>query len=119
MKVLCHPKEGGAEVEATLDPMTNGWSMGLVFEEVFLASGVWVVTETRVGVCSAMGHRILWRVHWKSSVSFYEDRKLGEWFVEEFVMGLINPRQVGRPGTSTQYSYYAFAPYRRLVQGWA
>ena len=55
MKVLCHPNEGGAEVEATLDPMTNGWSMGLVFEEVFLTSGVWVVTETRVGVCSTMG----------------------------------------------------------------
>ena len=55
MKVLCHPKVGGAEVEATLDPMTNGWSMGLVFGEVFLASGVWVVTKTRVGVCLAIG----------------------------------------------------------------
>ena len=55
MKVLCHPKVGGTEVEATLDPMTNGWSVGLVSEEVFLASEVWVVTETRVGVCSSMG----------------------------------------------------------------
>lgn len=55
MKVLCHPKVGGAEVEATLDPMTNGWSVGLVFEEVFLASEVWVVTEIGVGVCSSMG----------------------------------------------------------------
>ena len=34
----------------------------------------------------------MWRVHRKSSVSFYEDEKLGEWFVEESVMGLIDPQ---------------------------
>lgn len=45
MKVLHHLKEGDAKVGTTLDPMTIGYSMGLVSEEVSMAGGVIVATE--------------------------------------------------------------------------
>nr|POE61990.1 hypothetical protein CFP56_38534 [Quercus suber] len=55
MKVLHHPEEGDAEVEATLDPMTIDCSMGLVSEEVSLVGKVIVAAETGAGVCSVVG----------------------------------------------------------------
>ena len=47
MKVHSHPEDGGAEVEAILDPPIIGWSVGLVSRGVSL--GVWatIAPKTR------------------------------------------------------------------------
>lgn len=55
MKVLCHPEEGDAKVEATLDPITIDCSVCLVFEAMSLTDGVTVVVVAGVSVCSVEG----------------------------------------------------------------
>ena len=55
MKLLCHPKEGDAKVEATLDSMTIDCSVCLVFEAMSLTGGVIVAIVIGVGLCSVEG----------------------------------------------------------------
>lgn len=55
IKVLCHLEEEDVEVEATLDSITTGCLVGLVFEVVSLAGEVTVVVVIGAKVCSARG----------------------------------------------------------------
>nr|POE94175.1 hypothetical protein CFP56_17505 [Quercus suber] len=55
IKVLCHLKEKDVEVEATLESITTGCLVGLVFEVVSLAGEVTVVAVIGAKVCSTGG----------------------------------------------------------------
>jgi len=45
-------------------------------------------------------------------------KRMREWSVEEFVAGLIEPRQVGRLETNARCSCCAFEPCHWLVLEW-
>nr|POE49378.1 hypothetical protein CFP56_62970 [Quercus suber] len=55
IKVLLHHEEEGAEVEATLDQITIGCSVGLVSKVVSLTNGVTVTVVTELKVCLVGG----------------------------------------------------------------
>ena len=54
MNEICHPEDGGEEVEATLDPMITGFVNALA-SEWCLEQAVTVTVVTRVGVCPVGG----------------------------------------------------------------
>ena len=55
MKMLFHPEEEGAEVEATLNPITTDCSVGLVSEAVSLTNDVTMIVVTELRMCLVGG----------------------------------------------------------------
>ena len=63
MKVLCYPEERGAEVKATLYPITNGWSVGAILHYLQLLLVVQkegVLSQNRYNTSLVMNHNCLY-----------------------------------------------------------